>query len=62
MAPTPKNPQADANRRLADRDRRASVLAFLKKRVWNGVPKKESGRVLTRAEEDAVLGYGPDGV
>lgn len=43
-------------------DRKAAVLAFLKKRVWTGVPKEERGRVLTRAEEDAILGYGPDGV
>lgn len=43
-------------------DRRAAVLSFLRKRVWSGVPKKEKGRVLTRAEEDAILGYGPEGV
>jgi antitoxin VapB len=43
-------------------DRRAAVLAFLKKRVWPSVPKGELGRTLTRAEEDAILGYGPDGV
>lgn len=43
-------------------DRRASVLAYLKKRVWTQIPKKEMGRVLSRAEEDAILGYGPDGV
>lgn len=43
-------------------DRRAAVLSYLKKRVWSGLPKEEKGRVLTRAEEDAILGYGPDGV
>lgn len=43
-------------------DRRAAVLSFLKKRVWTGVPRKERGRVLSRAEEDAILGYGPEGV
>lgn len=43
-------------------DRKAAVLSFLKKRVWTAVPKEEKGRVLTRAEEDAILGYGPDGV
>ena len=43
-------------------DRRAAVLSFLKKRVWSGVPRKEKGRVLSRAEEDAILGYGPEGV
>ena len=43
-------------------DRRAAVLSFLKKRVWPSLPKGETGRRLTRAEEDAILGYGPDGV
>ena len=43
-------------------DRRAAVLTFLKKRVWPALPKREVGRALTRAEEDAILGYGPEGV
>ena len=43
-------------------DRRAAVLSFLKKRVWPGLPKGQVGRPLTRNEEDAILGYGPDGV
>ncbi len=43
-------------------DRRAALLSFLKKRVWTGVPRNEKGRVLSRAEEDAILGYGPEGV
>jgi antitoxin VapB len=42
--------------------RRAAVLSFLRKRVWRALPKREVGRVLTRAEEDGILGYGPDGV
>ena len=55
----------ERKRRLVARpvaDRRAAVLSFLKKRVWTGVPRKEKGRVLSRAEEDAILGYGPEGV
>ncbi|MBP8273668.1 MAG: type II toxin-antitoxin system VapB family antitoxin [Acidobacteria bacterium] len=44
------------------KERRDAVVAFLKKRVWPSLPKREVGRVLTRAEEDAILGYGPDGV
>lgn len=55
----------DRKRRLkgtpAD-DRRAAVLGFLKKKVWAGLPKDQIGRPLTRAEEDAILGYGPEGV
>lgn len=43
-------------------ERRAAVLAFLKKRVWTGVPRNEKGRVLSRAEEDAILGYRQEGV
>ena len=56
---------ADRKHRLKPaphRDRRASVLAFLKSDVWVKVPRGQFGRALTRAEEDAILGYGPEGV
>jgi antitoxin VapB len=43
-------------------DRRARVVRFLEKTVWNGLPKSERGRRLSREEEDAILGYGPGGV
>ncbi len=43
-------------------DRRAALVGFLKKRIWPNVPKEEVGRVLTRGEKDAILGYGPEGV
>jgi len=43
-------------------ERRTAVLAFLKKRVWPNVPKEQLRRALTRTEEDAILGYGPEGV
>lgn len=55
----------DRKRRLRvvpSRSRRDAVLGFLKQRVWTGVPKDQIGRTLTRAEEDAILGYGPEGV
>ena len=42
--------------------RRARVLRFLEKKVWPTLPEGERGRRLTRAEEDAILGFGPDGV
>lgn len=45
-----------------DAERRDAVLAFLKRRVWPQVPKGEIGRALTKSEEDAILGYGPEGV
>ena len=38
------------------------VVRFLKKTVWPTIPKKFLGRRPTRAEEDAILGYGPEGV
>jgi len=43
-------------------DRRKRVLRHLEKNVWPTLPKEELGRRLTRSEEDAILGYGPDGV
>ena len=42
--------------------RRARVLRFLEKNVWPTLPAGELGRRLTRAEEDEILGFGPDGV
>lgn len=41
--------------------RRARVLSFLEKRVWPTLPEDEKGRRLTPAEEDEILGFGPDG-
>jgi antitoxin VapB len=41
--------------------RRARVLRFLEKRVWPTLPDGEKGRRLTAAEEDDILGFGPDG-
>ena len=43
-------------------ERRARLLALLKRKVWPGVPKNQMGRRLTRTEEDEILGYGPGGV
>jgi antitoxin VapB len=43
-------------------DRRARVLKFLQTKVWPAIPKTQRGRRLTRAQEDAILGYGPEGV
>lgn len=42
--------------------RRERLLRFLQSKVWRSIPKKELGRRLTREEEDAILGYGPEGV
>jgi antitoxin VapB len=42
--------------------RRERVLRFLEKNVWAGLPKRQLGRRLARAEEDDILGYGEGGV
>ena len=42
--------------------RRDRVLKLLEKRVWPTIPENQWGRRLTRAEEDEILGLGPDGV
>ena len=55
----------ERKRRLTGRSldqRRARVLRFLEKKVWLALPERERGRRLTRAEEDDILGFGPDGV
>jgi antitoxin VapB len=43
-------------------DRRKRVLAYLEKKVWPSLPAGERGRRLPGDEEDAILGYGPEGV
>ena len=41
-------------------ERRERLLRHLKTRVWPNMPKQQLGRRLTRDEEDAILGYGPE--
>jgi antitoxin VapB len=43
-------------------ERRRRVVQFLKKDVWPTIPKKFLGRRPSRPEEDAILGFGPEGV
>ena len=40
---------------------RRSLREYLEKNVWPLMPAGELGRVLSRAEEDQILGYGPEG-
>jgi antitoxin VapB len=42
--------------------RKARLLRLLRRRIWPAIPKNQLGRRLTRAEEDAILGYGEEGV
>jgi antitoxin VapB len=47
--------------RVKRRSRKDEMLRFLERDVWPRVPAKELGRRLSRNEEDAILGYGPEG-
>jgi antitoxin VapB len=56
---------AERHRRLTRRstsERRKRVIKFLETRVWASTPKAQLGRRLSRAEEDEILGYAPEGV
>jgi antitoxin VapB len=56
----------ELSRRLAlqgtRRQRGASFLRFLEEEVWPTLPPDVLGHRPTRAEEDEILGYGPEGV
>ena len=43
-------------------ERKKRLLRFLRTRVWTTIPKDQLGRRLSQAEEDAILGFGPEGV
>jgi len=43
-------------------ERRTRLLRLLRCKIWPSIPKKALGRRLSRREEDAILGYGPEGV
>ena len=43
------------------RSRKEEMLRFLERDVWPRVPPGELGRRLSREEEGAILGYGPEG-
>lgn len=47
---------------IASDDRTARLQRFLEQEVWPTVPKEELGRSRGREEEDAILGYGVEGV
>ncbi len=56
----------ERKRRLAfqvvRRQRGESFLRYLEDEVWPSLPPELLGRRLSRAEEDEILGYGPEGV
>jgi antitoxin VapB len=43
-------------------NREARIRRFLEEEFWPTVPPEELGRVLTKEEEEALLGYGEEGV
>jgi antitoxin VapB len=40
----------------------SDFLRYLEEEVWPKAPPGQLGRRLSREEEDAILGYGPEGV
>jgi antitoxin VapB len=48
--------------RVASESRQARLLSFFEQELWPMVPEEEVGRRLSRAEEEAILGYGAEGV
>ena len=55
----------ERKRRLTGRstaERRQRILRLLERQIWPTLPARERGRRLSRAEEDAILGFGPKGV
>ena len=49
--------QAETRRPAAHLDLRA----YLEKNVWPMMPPAELGRVVSREQEEQILGYGPEG-
>jgi antitoxin VapB len=45
----------------AGRPHGCHLREFLERSVWPEIPAAEVGRVLSREEEDRILGYGPEG-
>jgi antitoxin VapB len=46
----------------AGQGRATRIREFLKSEIWPLVPRAQRGRRLTKKQEEAILGFGPDGV
>ena len=46
---------------IAEQDHSARLLRLLESEIWPAVPEEQRGRRLSRAEEERILGFGPDG-
>ncbi len=54
--------QARLNFRFAGDNRKARLRRFLEQELWPLIPTDQLGKRLSRDEEEAILGYGPEGV
>lgn len=43
-------------------DRWTRAMRVLEREIWPAIPASELGRRLSESEQDAILGYGPEGV
>lgn len=48
--------------RVLRRDRRGDLQRFLEAEIWSPVPRRLSGKRMSRLEEERILGFGPAGV
>ena len=48
-------------RGLVEHGGRKSLREYLEQNVWPVMPPGQLGRVMSREEEDRILGYGPEG-
>jgi antitoxin VapB len=48
--------------RITNESKANRLRRFLEQEVWPVMPKEELGRTLTKEEEEAILGYGEEGV
>jgi antitoxin VapB len=48
--------------RITNESKATRLRRFLEQEVWPVMPKEELGRKLTKEEEEAILGYGEEGV
>lgn len=48
--------------RAVPRDRGEELRRFLEEEVWPQIPADVLGKPISRAEREAILGYGPQGV
>ena len=48
--------------RVDDDNRAGRLEAFLEREVWPVIPEEQLGRPMSKAEEEAILGYGESGV